>query len=42
MDILIGIFVAIADFLLTLFAGDEVQKVSKFLKKKGLIWYKRC
>ena len=37
MDILIGIFVAIADFLLTLFAGDDVQKVSKFLKKKGLI-----
>ena len=42
MDILIGIFVAIAYFLLTLFAGDDVQKVSKFLKKKGLIWYKRC
>ena len=39
MDILIGIFVAtlLQDFLLTLFAGDDVQKVSKFLKKKGLI-----
>ena len=37
MDIIIGIFVAIADFILTLFAGDDVQKVSKYLKKKGLI-----
>ena len=38
MDILIGVFVAIADFVLTLFAGDDVQKVSKFFKKKDLIW----
>ena len=37
MDILIGIFVSIADFILTLFAGDDIQKVSKFLKKKCLI-----
>lgn len=37
MDILIGIFIAIADFILTLFAGDDVQKISKFLRKKGLI-----
>lgn len=40
MDILIGIVVAIADFILTLFVGDDIQKCSKFLKKKGLIWYK--
>lgn len=37
MDILIGIFVAITDFALTLFAGDDVQKVSKSLKRKDLI-----
>lgn len=37
MDIVIGISVAIADLLLTLFAGDDVQKASTFLKKKGII-----
>lgn len=37
MDIVIGVFVAIADFMLTLFSGDDVQKVSMFLKKKDLI-----
>mgnify|MGYP000001807746 CR=1 FL=1 len=36
MDILIGIFVAIADFLLTLFAGDDVQKSFKVFKEKRL------
>lgn len=35
MDILIGIFAAIGDFVLSLFAGDDVRKVSKFLKKKA-------
>lgn len=37
MDILIGIFVVLVDFILTLFTGDDVRKVSKFFKKKGLI-----
>ncbi len=37
MDIVINIFVAIADFILTMFAGDDVQKISKFLKRKGLM-----
>lgn len=37
MDIVINIFVDIADFILTMFAGDDVQKISKFLKKKGLM-----
>ena len=37
MDIFIGVVIAIADFVLTLFAGDDVQKVSRFLKNKGWI-----
>lgn len=34
MDIALDIFIIISDFILTLFAGDDVQKISKFLKKR--------
>ena len=37
MDMVIDIFVIVADFILTVFAGDDVQKISKFLKRKELI-----
>lgn len=35
MDIFIGIPVAIADFVITLFSGDDVKKASRFFKNKG-------
>ena len=35
MDIAIDIFVIIADFTLSIFSGDDVQKISKFIKKKS-------
>lgn len=35
MDIVLDIFIIIADFILTLFGGDDVQKISKFLKKNN-------
>ncbi len=34
MDIALDTFVIIADFVLTLFAGDDVQKVSRFFKRQ--------
>lgn len=34
MDIVIDIFVVIADFIICVFSGDDIKKVSKFIKDK--------
>lgn len=34
MDIAIDIFVVIADFIIGIFSGDDVKKISKFMKNK--------